>query len=934
MSFKIGNYAYNRISSIQNITIFANIWSTPSLIQSLAIENTSSLIHPTRSIFYNKTIVVEVNFPHPVFIRAALEDLPFELMPLTISDTPQTYVKTNITLPPGTTGHQTLYIRSAYDDGSPAPYAKAVTFQVEEAPTGTEAAKLLRLGKYSYDGGMRRWDSVTSAPLPDDYFSFNWMTKAILSYLPHAPKNVIIPKQINKKDVVLIADHAFESKDITSVLFLGNINEIGNFAFANNLLETLHLPAELSKIKTYAFLNNQISAITIPNNVTSISQGAFENNPITAITIGDNVTIANETAMGTFGASFSSVYTLYGKMAGTYLYENDAWTLVGSSGVPVPISINITTPPTKTVYQVGESLDTTGLTVEALMSNDIILELDTQDLIITGFDSSAAAASQTITVSYNGLTNSFNIVIEAITLVAMNLISPPNQLVYFVGDYSLALTGLVVELQYSDDNVATLDHNTIAMLANSGEFFITGFDSSVPVVSQTITLSYSELSTTFNIELVNSPLFSFDEHTDYIEITGYTGTDPDIVIPATINGKPITRIKNNAFTNLPLTSAIMPATVVFIGDNAFQGTQLTGVQIPDSVFSIGLSAFNGCQLTHLVIPDSVTYIGNEAFANNNIATLSLGTGLTSLNYGSIFQNNQLISVIIPNNITSIGMSVFANNNIRNLILSSNLTMIGEDAFAANQIENLALPNSLVMLGSRAFSYNKITNLSLPTALTTILPSVFEENLLTDVTIPNNITSIRDDAFKNNPITEITIGENVTIGNTAPENVMGTYGQSFNVAYTENSKTEGIYNYIQIDSSWTYDIIPTPPTDFFFDSSTGTITGLDSNASKIVIPSSINGVPVTGIADNAFTAKPISVTIASLPNKTTYVQGENNLNLDGLVVEATYDDASVDVLDPVEFTVSGFNTDNITTAQTITIEYHSFTTTFDIAIVAN
>jgi len=799
MSTKIGNYIYNRTAHEQNISIFANTWSDPSLIQTLTIDDTASLIHPNRNTFYNRTIVVEVNFPHPVKIKAALENLPFELMPFTISDTAQTHIRTTITLPANALGMQTLFIKTTYDDNTDAPFGKAVSFQVEPAPTGADTHSLMRLRKYSHNGEIHRWNSLMFAPLPDDYFVYNWITNTILDYLPDAPKDVIIPEKINKTNVIYIANHAFASKAITSVFFPSGISKIGNFAFANNLIEILHIPPQISEIQASAFANNQITALTLSNNITSIGQSAFENNPITTIIIGDDVNIANATSMGLFGASFISTYSLYGNIAGTYIYEDGSWHLIGFQEEPIPVSINISSLPLKTTYQLGEALDITGLLVEALMSDTNTIFADNQDLTITGFDSSQVTPSQTITISYRGLMTSFNVVIETISLVAMTLITPPNQLIYSVGDQSLVLTGLTLELLYSDSSIATLDHNTVPMLMHHGELFIDGFNSSVATQSQNITIEYQGLSVTFNIEIIDSPLFTYEEYPDTIHITGYTGTDMDIVIPATISGKPVTRINANAFNQVPITSVMLPETMTFIGDGAFQDAQLTNIQIPNNVFSIGINAFSGNQLTSLVIPDNVAYIGDEAFKYNKLTTLTLGSGLTSLNYKGAFQYNELTSVLIPNNITSIGMSVFANNNIRNLTLPTDIFMIGEDAFAENQIEDLVLPNSLVMIGTGAFSYNQLTNLSLPTHLTAILSGVFEENPLASVVIPNNITRIHDNAFKNNPLIEITIGNNVMIGTDYPMDVMGIYGQSFNMAYGQTN--QGLYRYI--DNSWTH-----------------------------------------------------------------------------------------------------------------------------------
>jgi hypothetical protein len=72
--------------------------------------------------------------------------------------------------------------------------------------------------------------------------------------------------------------------------------------------------------------------------------------------------------------------------------------------------------------------------------------------------------------------------------------------------------------------------------------------------------------------------------TDCNEVT--TG---ELVIPAEIEGLPVTSIGNEAFSYC---------------------YRLTSITIPDSVTSIGNSAFSKCSsLTSITIPDSVTSIG-------------------------------------------------------------------------------------------------------------------------------------------------------------------------------------------------------------------------------------------------------------------------------------------------------------------------------------
>ncbi|MGC6582711.1 MAG: leucine-rich repeat protein [Akkermansiaceae bacterium] len=135
-----------------------------------------------------------------------------------------------------------------------------------------------------------------------------------------------------------------------------------------------------------------------------------------------------------------------------------------------------------------------------------------------------------------------------------------------------------------------------------------------------------------------------------VTITGLKSfTTGELVIPATIEGIPVTSIGESAFKGedlifdddgVPeiiqlhsLTSITIPDSVTSIGDGAFFSCYtLTSFTIPDGVTSIGRSAFSRCtSLTSIIIPDSVTSIGGYAFGEClDLTSITIGKGITSL----------------------------------------------------------------------------------------------------------------------------------------------------------------------------------------------------------------------------------------------------------------------------------------------------------------
>ena len=155
---------------------------------------------------------------------------------------------------------------------------------------------------------------------------------------------------------------------------------------------------------------------------------------------------------------------------------------------PDPETVTLTsitlTGPDKTSYEIGEELDTTGLTVTAHYSDDSAKEV--QDYVISGFDSSAAG-QKTVHVSYTEeeITKaaSFTVTVnekepEPVILESVSL-TGPDKTTYEIGE-ELDTAGLVVTAHYSDGNTKEVQG-----------YEISGFDSTV-AGKKTVVVSYTE----------------------------------------------------------------------------------------------------------------------------------------------------------------------------------------------------------------------------------------------------------------------------------------------------------------------------------------------------------------------------------------------------------------------------------------------------------
>lgn len=127
--------------------------------------------------------------------------------------------------------------------------------------------------------------------------------------------------------------------------------------------------------------------------------------------------------------------------------------------------------------------------------------------------------------------------------------------------------------------------------------------------------------------------FEYEFNDGTVTITGYTGTDLEIVIPDTIEERSVTVIGEKAFSEYDMTSIVLPHTLTEIGNNAF----------------------NSCKLLEKIdIPDSVTYISYCAFCYcENLKEVNLGKGLETIGNGTFYGCHSLKSIHIPDNVTRI-----------------------------------------------------------------------------------------------------------------------------------------------------------------------------------------------------------------------------------------------------------------------------------------
>ena len=252
-----------------------------------------------------------------------------------------------------------------------------------------------------------------------------------------------------------------------------------------------------------------------------------------------------------------------------------------------------------------------------------------------------------------------------------------------------------------------------------------------------------------------------------IEITGYSGSAENIVIPAQIDGKSVTRIGNNAFEKSSAKEIVIPDSVTEIGSQAFSGCgKLTGVSIPNSVTTIRDRAFFDCNsLASITIPDSVTDIELQAFCNcTSLKEVTIPASVTyigdeAFGYYSDIDGSEIKKV-----------DGFKINYVKNTYGHYYATKNGfsdEDCLLTNELDDGTLEISnyagnsatyeipgeidgkkVVRIGDSAFiNCTELTSVTIPDSVTDIRWRAFYNCVsLKSVTIPKSVIDIDNYAF--------------------------------------------------------------------------------------------------------------------------------------------------------------------------------------------
>lgn len=302
-------------------------------------------------------------------------------------------------------------------------------------------------------------------------------------------------------------------------------------------------------------------------------------------------------------------------------------------------------------------------------------------------------------------------------------------------------------------------------------------------------------------KLIESSQFEYFESNGEITITGYTGSELDVVIPDEIGGYPVTAIAEKAFQlNKTVRSFTIGSKIRSIGSCAFaRCASLTNIYVDranpyyqsiDGVLysgdgktllsyptakayssypvasgteTIGEYAFFHSKVQTVFLPDTVSTIGDYAFYYaGELSSINFPTALTSIGDSAFFACQSLTAVDIPATITQIGESAWAactslpaitvaaeNPNytaVDGVLYTKDMTVLKVYPFAKSGV-TFTVPDSVVELEAYAFAYTGMQSIDGCANLRAIGDSAFYScKALTSLSFPDSMRSIGEYAF--------------------------------------------------------------------------------------------------------------------------------------------------------------------------------------------
>ena len=353
-----------------------------------------------------------------------------------------------------------------------------------------------------------------------------------------------------------------------------------------------------------------------------------------------------------------------------------------------------------------------------------------------------------------------------------------------------------------------------------------------------------------------------------------------------------------------LTSITIPNSVTKIGVEAFAAcNKLADVQLSNQLTTIEQRAFNGSGLTSITLPKSVTTIEDWAFDNCYGITKVISEILEpkEVNTFNGFDYNNRPILFVPEGLISTyknlgGWNQFGSYlELADTIYQAKFTDEQGVCYTLRKAEDNSVYYAVATCTEEVKKEIVILADINGCPVTTVESWAFSGRSITSITIPNSITNIQNDAFRGISGLQVVTSEilnpvevnafNWWEGNTAialvvPKDKRPDYKNvgGWNDAAFIFEKGETIYPVSQIDEQGVrYELRLAEDNSIYYAVATCT----DDVKKDIVIPTDLDGCPVTTVDSWAFSGR--SITSITIPNSITNIKESAFKGISGLQV---------------------------------------------------
>lgn len=348
-------------------------------------------------------------------------------------------------------------------------------------------------------------------------------------------------------------------------------------------------------------------------------------------------------------------------------------------------------------------------------------------------------------------------------------------------------------------------------------------------------------------------------------LKSYTGNASTVNVP---DG--VTTIGDGSGKVFPdtVTSVTFPDSVIGIAKGAFEKSPIKTMTLPENLQSIGENAFLSSKITYLKFPDSVRSVGKNAFLNaSSMTSVDLNDGLETIG-DYAFSVSRVSGISIPASVKTIGQGAFdyEYGGDMYIVINGSETQFGKDALPYYYAVDVYAP-----AGSTAATFVNRMKEEEGDRCKLAFHALDEFVPAASIALNKETASLhRKETLQLSVMCSPQNARMPNCGWTSSSEKVAKVSSKGLVTAVDVGRTVITARVGSLTASCTIQVVKDEGESDFYIDSQGCITGYKGTVpSRLEIPETVDGVSVTGIADQAFKGAE-GITEAVLPDSLTTI----------------------------------------------------------------